>query len=907
MQNQFSLFVQKNKQLVIIPAIIVGASIVAFVVIFYNQKIHTNQQASVVGAVTDIDVTADITTVGAPAILKSTFGGQATAFLDGFMYDRANPAVFTPTIHTFTPDPHLMQNVYALGFQSFRYPGGTFSRYSHPTTTGSPTKGYGIRASEVISDVTNYQTDWAGIGTCPTPTNCNYITGYQTWLPNSFTNDLVNVANATGPGRTVDIVANLINGTPAETVQQITDFVNAGIAVSGVEMGNEHFSHLTNGGVPTPKPGINMTTTEYLTKARAVAQAIRDVYPNMKIGLVATNVYASSNVLFNPATGGQYLAWDQAMANAIQTETYNGAPLFNAFAAHIYKTANKCLPENATFFPLGLYDPNLELCAKYAFNKITNSNGPTYGTWGNGLGTLMLDETYAYFRNIYGANTESWITEWGLSEGGGAYPNTYSNTILLGAYMQNFHNWVNKYNATHGNTIKFIYYHTLATPELANGAITKKMEPEEIFVDDPNSIYYRRIEWFALKTMSKIYNQPSVTLATTASTMAPQSTDYLNLTSYFDTTNNDIYIQFTNTSGLTAKIPYITIDGLPLSSTSTAATSAEIVSGSSLFSGNGYNNFDHTGTLLPINYQTISPTDISTIVIPGYSFGYLKFSKNVVSGVPVTGFAAVAGNQTAVLSWNPVAGATKYQIWRDGVFLRGINPTTTTYVDSTVTGNTTYSYKVRAKFSINTFSAYSSTILVPVMQFVPAPIISNISVTNILPSSATVSWTTNEPADTQVFFGETTSYGSNSLIDPTMSTTHSVNLSTLGAGTTYHFKVRSSNPSGIVSFSSDQTFTTGIIDIISPVIALTDPLPGAILSGTVTISATASDNVGVTKVDFYRGNTKTATITTPPYSYSWDTIPFVNGDRTIYAKAYDAAGNFTATAPITVKVHNVTP
>src|SRR5207247_8659714 len=73
---------------------------------------------------------------------------------------------------------------------------------------------------------------------------------------------------------------------------------------------------------------------------------------------------------------------------------------------------------------------------------------------------------------------------------------------------------------------------------------------------------------------------------------------------------------------------------------------------------------------------------------------------------------------------------------------------------------------------------------------------------------------------------------------------------------------------------------------------------------TVTINASASDNVGVTKVEFYDGATLKATATTAPYSYAWAITSANNGTHSWTAKAYDAAGNVanSAAASFTVNI-----
>jgi subtilisin family serine protease len=94
-------------------------------------------------------------------------------------------------------------------------------------------------------------------------------------------------------------------------------------------------------------------------------------------------------------------------------------------------------------------------------------------------------------------------------------------------------------------------------------------------------------------------------------------------------------------------------------------------------------------------------------------------------------------------------------------------------------------------------------------------------------------------------------------------------------------------------------------DLTPPTVNFTAPAAGATVSGTVTVTGTATDNVGVTKVEFYEGSTKLATDTVSPYSFSWGTTTGPNGSRALSLKAYDAMGNI-GTATRTVNVNNDT-
>jgi hypothetical protein len=116
------------------------------------------------------------------------------------------------------------------------------------------------------------------------------------------------------------------------------------------------------------------------------------------------------------------------------------------------------------------------------------------------------------------------------------------------------------------------------------------------------------------------------------------------------------------------------------------------------------------------------------------------------------------------------------------------------------------------------------------------------------------------------------------------------------------------------NYSADPTFTwyddvavaTGSSDTTPPTTSITAPANGATVSGTVSVTASASDNVGVTKVEFYLDGALKTTDTASPYSWSWDTTTAANGSHSLVSKAYDAAGNVGTSSTVTVTVSNST-
>ncbi len=89
--------------------------------------------------------------------------------------------------------------------------------------------------------------------------------------------------------------------------------------------------------------------------------------------------------------------------------------------------------------------------------------------------------------------------------------------------------------------------------------------------------------------------------------------------------------------------------------------------------------------------------------------------------------------------------------------------------------------------------------------------------------------------------------------------------------------------------------------------AVTLESPGATVSGTVTLNATASDDRGVVEVRFFAGGTLIDSDTAAPYSVSWDTTAVANGAVSLTAEAEDEAGNVGASAAVDVTVDNAVP
>ncbi|HZD22226.1 MAG TPA: Ig-like domain-containing protein, partial [Acidimicrobiia bacterium] len=97
---------------------------------------------------------------------------------------------------------------------------------------------------------------------------------------------------------------------------------------------------------------------------------------------------------------------------------------------------------------------------------------------------------------------------------------------------------------------------------------------------------------------------------------------------------------------------------------------------------------------------------------------------------------------------------------------------------------------------------------------------------------------------------------------------------------------------------------TAQIDTTPPTVSLDQLVEGDILFHIETLTATASDDVAIDRVEFLVDGEVVATDSEAPYEASWDTTVGVDGNHQLGARAIDTSGNTATTAPITVDVAN---
>ena len=194
-------------------------------------------------------------------------------------------------------------------------------------------------------------------------------------------------------------------------------------------------------------------------------------------------------------------------------------------------------------------------------------------------------------------------------------------------------------------------------------------------------------------------------------------------------------------------------------------------------------------------------------------------------GAPASLTATATSSTQINLSWPAAtdtggAGLADYRVERctgasctTFAQIATVTAPTTTYNNTGLTATTAYRYRVRARDAANNFGTYSpiATATTPAAGDTTPPVISAMAAGSVTFSGSTITWTTNEASDTQVEYGLTTSYGTLTVANPGLVTSHSQPLGSLSASTLYHYRVKSKDAAGNQATSGDATFTTGAV------------------------------------------------------------------------------------------------
>jgi glucose/arabinose dehydrogenase/PKD repeat protein/fibronectin type 3 domain-containing protein len=284
-------------------------------------------------------------------------------------------------------------------------------------------------------------------------------------------------------------------------------------------------------------------------------------------------------------------------------------------------------------------------------------------------------------------------------------------------------------------------------------------------------------------------------------------------------------------------------------------------------------------------------------------------SPSVPDADPPSVPAGLAGSGASIsavdLSWMPSTdnvGVAGYRVYRNGTEVG--TTTTASFHDTGLAVGTEYEYTVRAFDAAGNQSPASGPVQVSTdNDTTPPSAPADLAAQVVSSTQITLSW---RQSDDNVGVAGYRIYRDGSLLKT--STVTPVQDSGLTPETTYRYTVSAFDAAGNESAQTPVAeASTPAPDNTPPSAAMTAPDPGSTVSGTVTVSATATDNVGIAEVDFLLDGVSIGVDTSAPYSVSWNTTTTSNGPHSLSARARDTAGNYGITSGVvTVSVDNST-
>lgn len=250
-------------------------------------------------------------------------------------------------------------------------------------------------------------------------------------------------------------------------------------------------------------------------------------------------------------------------------------------------------------------------------------------------------------------------------------------------------------------------------------------------------------------------------------------------------------------------------------SSGTGASQAENPASAGTYYLSVYGTFGDTGSIpLPIGGDdTVGVT--ATVTTGGGGGGSPAPPAGDTTPPIISNVQAISiTDTTAVVTWDTDEAADSRVdfgptiAYENGSVTSGAMVTSHSLSLTGLTAATTYHFRVRSKdAALNERFGSDDTFVTAAAPDITAPAISAVAVVDITTTSARVTWTTNELADSAVDYGPTAAYGT-TVSDATNVTSHSVLLTGLTEDSTYHLRVRSKDASLNEAASGDGTFAT---------------------------------------------------------------------------------------------------
>lgn len=329
---------------------------------------------------------------------------------------------------------------------------------------------------------------------------------------------------------------------------------------------------------------------------------------------------------------------------------------------------------------------------------------------------------------------------------------------------------------------------------------------------------------------------------------------------------------------------------------------------------------------------SVSPTSVTISTSPNLTFTVNNTSSQTIVWAKFTSPSSNFTVTSASASGWSVATTSSTATFTSGSISAGSggNFTVATTVGTTI-GNESWTVQVSdSSNGTSPTTCSGSTSITVSSSDTTAPTLSNLTVSDISDTSAKISWTTDEATTSTVYYGTSVSYGSTTTTSS--ATSHSVILSGLTANTTYHYNVVFRDSAGNEEETGDNTFVTSklpttttvtkietktetktVSDTSIPDILITTDLK-SVFSKTPKIIGKASDNSGVSKVDYSTDDgrnwlpvDKLSAVGVKSASFEFTPIGLFDDSYKIRARVTDSSGNKTTSKAYLLVIDRLPP
>ncbi len=303
--------------------------------------------------------------------------------------------------------------------------------------------------------------------------------------------------------------------------------------------------------------------------------------------------------------------------------------------------------------------------------------------------------------------------------------------------------------------------------------------------------------------------------------------------------------------------------------------------------------------------------NVKNALLGNYTAAYDATAPNATVTAPLAASTMAGSSVTLSATSTDNTGVSGVKFYVDSTLI-GSEDTSSPYSvtwDSTVFASGTHSVVAVARDAAGNV-ATSSAVSFTVDNTAPVRSAGSPSGTLALnTTSTTISLTTNETATCKYSTSSGQSYGSMTSFSTTGGTSHSQSISGLTNAGSYIYYVKCSDTNSNIN-ATDYTISFAVAaDTTSPVATLTSPANNSVISGSsVSVAATATDDVSVSGVKFYIDTTLIGSEDTSfPYSVTLNSTSVIDGSHSIRAVARDGTGNVATSSVFTVTVDNTAP